>query len=56
MDSNNKDFRDFKCNEFVCSKSQTCLYAPAGKSFCEKYCYTRKCELCFLNKTCGRLK
>jgi len=54
MESVDKDFRLFECSEFVCSLSQTCIYAPAGESFCKKYCYTRKCEICFMKKSCRR--
>ena len=47
-----KDIRNFECEEFVCSKSQSCIMATNGKEFCRKICYSNKCDLCFIRNNC----
>lgn len=53
---NENDFRDFECKEFVCSKSQSCIMATNGKEFCNKICYSYKCDLCFMKGKCEKWK
>lgn len=46
------NFRNSECKEFVCSKSQTCIMIASSNGFCKKNCYSHKCDLCFMRKTC----
>lgn len=44
------------CLEFECGRKETCMYYPLSVAFCKLNCNLRKCEICLMNKSCGRVK
>lgn len=45
---------NYLCQEFLCVKKHTCMYAPQGDNVCKTKCREYKCDLCYLRLTCRR--
>lgn len=43
--------KNIDCGRFICNKMQVCKMVDAV-GFCDAYCQTYKCDICYYSATC----